>query len=70
MYHQFGRKDGASSCRFSFLGSAKIESRPPNSSQIDAACVEFHGANIEVVLILDSILVLILFYFPEMMTAI
>ena len=70
MYHQFGQNDGASSCRFYFLSSAKIGNRQADSSQTDAACVRFQGPNTEVVLILDSILVLILFYFPEMRTII
>jgi len=63
VHYQFSRKDGASSYRFYFLSSAKIGSRPADSSQTDAACVRFQGPDIEVVLILDLILVLILFHF-------
>ena len=70
MHHQFCREDGTSSCRLCFNSTAKIGSRPADSSQTDAACVRFHGPDTEVVLILDSILVLILFYFPEMRTVI
>ena len=70
MYHQFCREDGASSRQFCFLSSAKVGSRPTDSSQTDAECVRFQGVDTEVVLILDSILVLILFYFLEMRTVI
>jgi len=51
-YYQFCREDGASAHRLCFLSSAKIGSQPADSSQIDAECVRFQGADTEIVLIL------------------
>ena len=45
VYHQFCREDGASSHRFCFLSTAKIGSRPTDSSQIDDERVKFQGSD-------------------------
>jgi len=49
VYHQFCQEDGASSCRLCFNSTAKIGSRPADSSQIDVERVRLQGADSEIV---------------------